>query len=40
VLRADGDVVRDVVALDTPTLLVAVGGRPGEAYVTPDWNVG
>ncbi len=40
VLHVEAAVVREAVALETPTLLVAVGGVPGEAYVTPDWNIG
>jgi mannose-6-phosphate isomerase-like protein (cupin superfamily) len=37
VLFARPGVRREAVALATPTLLVIVGGRPGEAYSPPIW---
>jgi mannose-6-phosphate isomerase-like protein (cupin superfamily) len=37
VLLARPGVMREAVALETPTLLLIVGGRPGEAYSPPIW---
>jgi len=37
VLFARPGVKREAVALDSPTMLVIVGGRPGEAYSPPIW---
>ena len=36
-LFARPGVKREAVALDSPTMLVIVGGRPGEAYSPPIW---
>jgi mannose-6-phosphate isomerase-like protein (cupin superfamily) len=36
-LHARVGVRREAVALETPTLLFIVGGRPGEAYAPPIW---
>jgi uncharacterized cupin superfamily protein len=40
VLLAGAAVVREAVALETPTLVVAVGAVSGQAYERPDWNAG
>jgi mannose-6-phosphate isomerase-like protein (cupin superfamily) len=37
VLYARPGVHREAVALETPTMLVIVGGRPGQAYSPPLW---
>jgi mannose-6-phosphate isomerase-like protein (cupin superfamily) len=37
VLFARPGVRREAVALESPTMLVIVGGRPGEAYAPPIW---
>jgi mannose-6-phosphate isomerase-like protein (cupin superfamily) len=37
VLFARPGVRREATALETPTLLLMVGGRPGEAYTPPIW---
>jgi len=37
VLYARPGVKREATALETPTLLLIVGGRPGEAYTPPIW---
>ncbi len=37
VLFARPGVRREAVALETPTMLVIMGGRPGEAYSPPIW---
>ena len=37
VLYARPGVMREAVALETPTMLFIVGGRPGEAYSPPIW---
>jgi mannose-6-phosphate isomerase-like protein (cupin superfamily) len=37
VLFARPGVKREAVALETPTMLFMVGGRPGEAYMPPIW---
>jgi quercetin dioxygenase-like cupin family protein len=37
-LRVAPDVERRAVALDTPTLLLSVGGVPGQAYEVPEWH--
>ena len=37
VLFARPGVKREAVALDSPTMLLIVGGRPGEAYSPPIW---
>jgi hypothetical protein len=37
VLFARPGVKREATALDTPTMLVIVGGRPGEPYAPPIW---
>jgi Cupin domain len=37
VLFAKPGVKREAVALESPTMLVIVGGRPGEAYTPPIW---
>jgi mannose-6-phosphate isomerase-like protein (cupin superfamily) len=37
VLYARPGVMREAVALATPTMLLIVGGRPGEAYSPPIW---
>jgi uncharacterized cupin superfamily protein len=37
VLFARPGVKRQAVALESPTLLLIVGGRPGEAYSPPIW---
>jgi mannose-6-phosphate isomerase-like protein (cupin superfamily) len=37
VLYARPGVKREAIALETPTMLVIVGGRPGEAYTPPIW---
>lgn len=37
VLYARPGVMREAVALEAPTMLVIVGGRPGEAYSPPIW---
>jgi mannose-6-phosphate isomerase-like protein (cupin superfamily) len=37
VLYARPGVRREAVALETPTMLFMVGGRPGEAYSPPIW---
>jgi mannose-6-phosphate isomerase-like protein (cupin superfamily) len=34
------DVVREAVALETPTQVVVIGGVPGKAYEAPEWNAG
>jgi mannose-6-phosphate isomerase-like protein (cupin superfamily) len=36
-LYARPGVRREATALETPTMLVIVGGRPGEAYTPPIW---
>jgi uncharacterized cupin superfamily protein len=36
-LFAQVGVKREAVALETPTVLLIVGGRPGEAYAPPIW---
>jgi predicted O-methyltransferase YrrM len=36
-LHVDADVGRRAVALETPTLLLSVGGVPGRPYAVPDW---
>jgi uncharacterized cupin superfamily protein len=37
VLFAKPGVKREAIALESPTMLLIVGGRPGEAYVPPIW---
>ena len=37
VLFAKPGVKREAVALESPTMLLIVGGRPGEAYTPPIW---
>ena len=37
VLYATPGVRREAVALETPTMLLIIGGRPGEAYSPPIW---
>jgi mannose-6-phosphate isomerase-like protein (cupin superfamily) len=37
VLFAEPGVKREAVALESPTMLLIVGGRPGEAYTPPIW---
>ena len=37
VLHARPGVQREAVALETPTMLLIVGGRPGEVYSPPIW---
>lgn len=36
-LYARPEVHREAIALETPTMLFIVGGRPGEAYTPPIW---
>jgi len=36
-LFAEPGVKREAVALETPTMLLILGGRPGEAYTPPIW---
>jgi mannose-6-phosphate isomerase-like protein (cupin superfamily) len=38
VLYAPPDVKRRAVALETPTVVLMIGGTPGEPYLTPDWD--
>jgi uncharacterized cupin superfamily protein len=38
VLFAGPAVVREAVALETPTLLVMIGGTPEMPYAAPEWN--
>lgn len=40
VLYARPEVRRSAVALETPTLVVMVGGRPGHPYEVPEWDRG
>jgi quercetin dioxygenase-like cupin family protein len=37
VLFAKPGVKREAIALESPTMLLIVGGRPGEAYTPPTW---
>ena len=37
VLFAKPGVEREAVALESPTMLLIVGGRPGQAYTPPIW---
>jgi mannose-6-phosphate isomerase-like protein (cupin superfamily) len=37
-LYARPEVQRSAVALESPTLVFMVGGRPGDAYEVPDWD--
>ncbi len=37
VLFAKPGVKREAIALESPTMLLIVGGRPGEAYTPPIW---
>ncbi len=37
VLYARPGVMREALALESPTMLLIVGGRPGEAYAPPIW---
>lgn len=39
-LHVAAEVQRRAVALETPTLLLMVGGTPGRAYEAPDWGHG
>ena len=40
VLHVAPEVRRRAVALETPTILLMVGGAPGRAYEPPDWGLG
>jgi len=39
-LLVEPPVVREAVALETPTLVLMVGATPGAAYEPPDWTAG
>jgi len=39
-LLVEPAVVREAVALETPTLVLMVGATPGAAYEPPDWTAG